>query len=272
MKRLISLISLTLLLTSTLAAQAVDVPADWQAGEAGIIAEPTEPERSVAIYDLFIDTPTLARGYTVEPFAGDFKVGIFPEVLSEETIITFKRFSQPAKWHEAPFAMAYQTDIYEYDIKNQAAFKNEKPVIIEIKYPAGTPINKDAYFWNKPTQEWILMPTEDFPEEHKVRAIIHLPYARIALFAYPSKMEYGYASWYAYKNCDCAASPDYPKGTLVEVTNLNNNKMVIVEINDYGPERNIFSNRNIDLDVMAFKKIADKSLGVIPTRVVLISQ
>lgn len=254
-----------LLLTPVLA---VDVPDGWQPGDSGIIEEPTEPARSVSAYNLHVDTPTLSRGYTAKPFNGNFRVGIFPEVLNEETDIVFKEFSQPELWHPVPFAMEYQTNIYEYDIKNQAAFKNEKPVIIEIKYPEGTPANKEAYFWNKPTGEWVLMPTEDFPSENKVRAIIHLPYARIALFAYPDKMEYGYASWYKYKDCDCAASTEYPKGTELEVTNLDNNKMIIITVNDYGPEKEIHPNRNIDLDLTAFKKIADKTLGIIPVRVV----
>ena len=171
-------------------------------------------ESNVETHNLFVDTPTLSAGYTAEPFGGQFRVGIFPEVLSEETEIVFKKFSRPETWHDAPFAMSYVTDIYEYDIKNQAAFKNKKPVIIEIKYPAGAPGDKQAYFWNKPTESWVLMPSEDFPRENKVRAIIHLPYARVAIFAYPPKMAYGYASWYKYQGCDCAASPDYPKGTL----------------------------------------------------------
>ncbi len=239
----------------------------------------TWPVQAVALpvetFELFIDTPTLAKGYTAEPFAGQFRVGIFPEVLSEETNITFKKFSQPEQWHPAPFSKQYLTDIYEFDISNKAAFKNTKPVIIEIKYPenspklkAAMPTGRQAYFWNKPTNEWVLMPTEDLPEENKIRAIIHLPYARIALFAYPPTMEYGWASWYAYRGCDCAASPDFKKGALVEVTNLDNYKMIIVKINDYGPEREKHPERAIDLDVTAFKKIADKKLGVIKVRVV----
>ncbi|MFH1173202.1 MAG: septal ring lytic transglycosylase RlpA family protein [bacterium] len=269
-----SLFCLNLLLLSPVLA--VDVPADWQSGETGAIVDPLisvePPLRSVETYNLHVDTPTLSRGYTAEPFDGQFRVGIFPEVLNQETDIVFKEFSQPDQWHPAPFAMEYQTNIYEYDIKNQAAFKNEKPVIIEIKYPKGTPANKQAYFWNKPTQSWVLMPTTDLPLENKIRAIIHLPYARIALLAYPPIMEYGYASWYKYKDCDCAASVDYAKGTQLEVTNLDNNKMIIVTVNDYGPERDKHPERNIDLDVLAFKKIGDKTLGIIRTRVVPVNK
>ena len=43
--------------------------------------------------------------------------------------------------------------------------------------------------------------------------------------------------------------------------------MIMVMVNDYGPERNIHPERNIDLDIEAFKKIADRRLGVIRTRV-----
>jgi rare lipoprotein A (peptidoglycan hydrolase) len=83
--------------------------------------------------------------------------------------------------------------------------------------------------------------------------------------------EYGQASWYAYKGCDCAASPDYPKGTqlLVSLPDDPDSNITVV-VNDYGPERDIFPNRVIDLDSTAFKKLAPLSLGVIDIRVQLL--
>ncbi len=79
----------------------------------------------------------------------------------------------------------------------------------------------------------------------------------------PSYMTEGYASWYAYKNCDCAASPDFPKGSYVKVTRVNDpTKSVIVCINDYGPNRDIHPDRVIDLDKIAFQKIAPLGAGL----------
>lgn len=84
----------------------------------------------------------------------------------------------------------------------------------------------------------------------------------------PGYMTEGTASWYAYKGCDCAASPDFPKGSYVKVTRLNDpSKSVIVRINDYGPERDIFPDRVIDLDKVAFQKIAPLGAGLTNVKV-----
>ncbi len=74
------------------------------------------------------------------------------------------------------------------------------------------------------------------------------------------KKHTGQASWYAYKGCDCAANPWLPKGSYVKVTNRANGKSVIVRINDRGP---FVPGRIIDLDKVAFKKIAPLGAGVI---------
>ncbi len=88
--------------------------------------------------------------------------------------------------------------------------------------------------------------------------------ATVRLVEVESYMAQGKASWYAYKKCPCAASPDFPKGTLVKVTNADKpSKTVVVKINDYGPERDKFPDRAIDLDKVAFKTLASLSAGVI---------
>lgn len=190
-----------------------------------------------------------------------------PEVLKEETNITFKNFSQPDQWLPAPFGKKYLTNIYEFDIGNKEAFNDKKPLTIEIKYPDGNNNQCEVYFWNNPTQEWIKLPATEIAGQQAMRAIIHLPYARLVVMGYPKVMEYGWASWYKYKDCDCAASPDYPKGAFLEVTNLDNYKVLMVMVNDYGPERKKHPERAIDLDVTAFKKIASKRAGVIRVKV-----
>ncbi|MCX6740406.1 MAG: septal ring lytic transglycosylase RlpA family protein [Candidatus Parcubacteria bacterium] len=82
-------------------------------------------------------------------------------------------------------------------------------------------------------------------------------------------MSEGVASWYKYKSCNCAASPDYPKGTKLKVTNVDNGKSIIVKVNDWGPDRSVHPNRVIDLDVVAFKQIAKKSAGLCKVKVEL---
>lgn len=85
-------------------------------------------------------------------------------------------------------------------------------------------------------------------------------------------MQSGSASWYKYKDCRCAASPDFPKGTRVRVTSqANPTKSVVVRINDWGPERDKFPERAIDLDAQAFKLLAPLGAGVIRVNVELLS-
>lgn len=81
-------------------------------------------------------------------------------------------------------------------------------------------------------------------------------------------MKEGKASWYAYKKCLCAASPDFPKGTRVRVRSVSDPaKFVVVRINDWGPERDKHPERAIDLDAVAFKKLAPLGAGVISVTV-----
>jgi rare lipoprotein A len=65
-----------------------------------------------------------------------------------------------------------------------------------------------------------------------------------------------------------AASWDYPFGTMLRVTNLNNDRAVVVRVTDRGPAKKLYrKGRVIDLSKAAFKKIAKLSDGVIPVRI-----
>lgn len=74
------------------------------------------------------------------------------------------------------------------------------------------------------------------------------------------KSHTGAASWYAWTGTMAAANPWLPKGSYVKVTNVDNGKSVIVVINDRGP---FVPGRIIDLDKVAFQKIASLGAGVI---------
>ncbi len=74
------------------------------------------------------------------------------------------------------------------------------------------------------------------------------------------KAHRGAASWYAWTGTMAAANPWLPKGSYVRVTNMDNGKSVIVVINDRGP---FVPGRIIDLDKVAFEKIASVGAGVI---------
>ena len=74
------------------------------------------------------------------------------------------------------------------------------------------------------------------------------------------KSHRGGASWYAFTGTMAAANPWLPMGSYVKVTNMDNGKSVIVKINDRGP---FVPGRIIDLDKVAFQKIASIGAGVI---------
>jgi uncharacterized protein YabE (DUF348 family) len=74
----------------------------------------------------------------------------------------------------------------------------------------------------------------------------------------------GAGSWYSYTGTLAAANPWLPMGSYARVTNTDNGKSVIVVINDRGPFGN---GRIIDLDKVAFEKIADIGAGVANVKV-----
>src|SRR3989344_3212589 len=59
----------------------------------------------------------------------------------------------------------------------------------------------------------------------------------------------GIGSWYSFRKGMFAASTIFPRGTFLRVTNLENGKRVLVQVNDYGPTT---PGRVIDLEAAAF--------------------
>lgn len=97
----------------------------------------------------------------------------------------------------------------------------------------------------------------------------------------------GYASWYSVESCRregtsgimangevlddtvyTCASWDYSFGTQLKVVNLLNNKSVVVEVADRGPNRKLYKRgRIIDLTPRAFSEIADLKQGLVKVSV-----
>ena len=114
--------------------------------------------------------------------------------------------------------------------------------------------------------------------------LIFLGCSNISLQNNPDGIEYsetGKASYYALKYQDrktasgerfdhginTAAHRRLPFGTRVKVSNVNNNKSVIVTINDRGP---FIKDRIIDLTRSAFAAIGDVNAGVIEVKIEVI--
>lgn len=251
---------------------------------------------SEEIYKWSFDAVTIERGYTISSPDNGFFVGVLPGVLKGETDVTIKIFDhtnyrkrelyqvnasaledeavQPVDdssvaravvdW-PLPEGKEILTPIYEFDIKGAKDLYNpEKPLWLRIHYPVATQETKGVYFYDKGRGEWVEIPADLYKKDQSYRSAIHLTYAPIAILG-DSIPETGEASWYRYHGCNCAASRDYPTGSLLTVTDLNTEKSVIVEVNDYGPE--IQTGRIIDLDLVAFEQLTEKWRGLTNVRV-----
>ena len=228
------------------------------------------------------DVLTIGRVYTVSTPDEVFHVGVLPNVLKGTTDVAIKVFNHTqfearetylvnssateelsarltVDW-PLPEGKRIVSPVYEFDIDGAAdLYDPTKPLWLRVHYPAETNDNKGVYFFDKGSQQWILIPTEINKQDMSLRAAIHLTYAPIAVLADPIAVE-GTASWYAYHGCNCAASRDYPHGTLLKLTDVDSQKTVIIEVNDYGPEA--WTGRIIDLDLVAFETISNKRKGL----------
>lgn len=225
-------------------------------------------------YHINLDQPTIAKGYTVSAFntkTSGLKLSLVPEILGEATGVDMELLDENM---EMPWQVERISEIYQFEFLNKQAYDNHKPFYIQLAYNEreNTEENllncyKQVFFYDKNYSAWRPLPTQDYPKEKFVRSLIHLPFARIAVFSYPDVLTSGMASWYAYRGGNFTASPDFPKSSRLRVYNLENNSFVDVEVNDYGPDRGLHPDRAVDLDKVAFSKLAPARQGTISVKV-----
>ena len=165
-------------------------------------------------------------------------------------------------WDKTPLS-----PVYEYALENPFRYDPAYPMEVRIYYDKANQDHKQIFIADALFGQWVPLPTQDIPQESYAKVTLTVPMGRVVLLSDPQIMTVGDASWYRFKGGDFAASPDYPKGSVLKVTNLDNNKTVEVTINDYGPDRSIFPNRVIDLDRVAFEKIASPAAGLARVKV-----
>lgn len=210
-------------------------------------------------YTISVDQATITKGYTVKAFNEDLKLSLDPGTLNEATKIEIIELKEKI---EQPWQLNISSKIYQFEFKNKAAYNNSHPFYIDLKYQKNSKNLKQVFFYDKNYQSWRPLPTKDYSSENFVRSLIYLPYARIAVFEFPNVLSSGQASWYSYKKGNFAASPDFPKGSRLRVFNTDNpNKFVDVEINDFGPNRDIHPTRVLDLEKSVFSKLAPLGQG-----------
>jgi len=210
-------------------------------------------------FSIYLDAETVTKGYPVKTPDDYFSFYILPDALLQPTNITIKPLNLAAFNIPAGLELVSPIFYFYIDAANNAFPQKDLP--IDIKYFGDNINTKDIYYWDNVNKIWLPSPSITRYLEGVVRTHTHQREMILAIFS-NGIMEKGVASWYRYKNGDFAASPDYPKGTKLKVTNLANSKSVIVTVNDFGPDRSIHPDRVIDLDRVAFAKIADPSAGV----------
>ena len=166
-----------------------------------------------------------------------------------------------------PWEWQALTPAYAYSFTTAGFYDPSRPLAIKIYYPAPNNYLKQIFSYDPSAKIWRPLLTVDSPAEKYVTATTDATSGQLIVLANPDILTVGTASWYKFKNGLFAASPDFVKGTVLRVHNLANGKFVDVTINDFGPERAKFPDRVIDLDAVAFKKIAATSDGLINIKV-----
>ncbi len=166
-----------------------------------------------------------------------------------------------------PWNLDRVSEIYQFDFLDKNTYSTSTPFTIQIRYQANDSLVKQIAFFDGARNVWRPLPTRYDWKKQTASARLTLPFARLAVFSNPEVRAVGKASWYKYKQGNFAASAEFPKNSRLRVINAANGKFIDVVINDYGPDKTKHPERIIDLDSVAFKKIASTRDGVIDVRV-----
>lgn len=209
-----------------------------------------------------IEAQAVADGAMLSAFGGAFNLSIPAGALQKSGRIEFMEL-KPADDSSLKIPGGYKqlTGIYEYNLRG-TGYNPKFPIQLSIPFQSNLEFNKYFLIFDQKRQVWKEFSSLTDLQNGILTAT--LPYAS-AKFAVTDleTMTHGQASWYRFKKCMCAASPDYPKGTKLLVTNNNKNQSIVVTVNDWGPERDIFPERVIDLDLVAFQKLGTKGMGIL---------
>lgn len=206
--------------------------------------------------------------FLVSAEALTFKTFNFPGVatISSSTVSIDSATSSPDILN-LPWEWRAISKVYQYEYSQAETYDKAKPLEIKIAYDKTDNYLKQIFSFNEKTGIWNPLVTNNEPLKKYATATTTSLNGKLVLLSSFDILSIGTASWYKYKNGMFAASPDYKKGSVLRVTNLSNNKSIEVTINDWGPERVKHPDRVIDLDKVAFKKLAPTGAGLIKIKV-----
>jgi len=232
---------------------------------------------------LYIDEPTILKGYTVVAGDNEFKLGVVDRAISQAATAVLRELNE-AWAPTGPIIDQYGNELnytrvssaWEFDFLGDPRIGVlNKPLYAAIK----NPVLKDEHgntdmhrkimaFWDGGSKKWKPLPGTNDPENNLTRAVIHLPYAILAVFQISDEFE-AWSSWYGDAltpsspyNC---ASNNHPIGTQIKVCRSDNpSKCVKVRVVSTGP---YVDNRIVDLTKTAFSAIGNPGGGILAVTV-----
>ncbi|MDD4606750.1 MAG: septal ring lytic transglycosylase RlpA family protein [Patescibacteria group bacterium] len=218
---------------------------------------------------VYLGQEILDKGFTLESYDQNFKIGVWPKILNQPSKLSLNDEGRAGLVIPDDKSLISNLYVYKFNQTDFADFQGA--YTLKIKYTSDNVLRKGIYFYNPAMQTWSeAQPSKINLEDQTMSINLKFPYAQVAVLE--DKVEQGQASWYHCVGGLYAAHPEYERGTYLKVTNLENDKSVVVKVNDWGPDRSIFPERVIDLDSQAFKQLAPLSWGVINVKVEKIDQ
>lgn len=214
--------------------------------------------------EIAIDASTALKGVRLPMVGTGAYITILPGALSGPVVLRVSR-DVPMNTSVIPYPYRHTpaSAIVSFELDDPAVYTGVSPFIIELPFASGSYYPKYMYRVDEKKELWMRASAGTPDAQGTLRVDIRSAAGRVGVFEHTGLMSVGRASWYRFKACDCSASPDFPKGTRLKVTNLENGASVVVTVNDWGPERDIFPDRVVDLDATAFAKIGRTTLGTL---------
>ncbi len=207
----------------------------------------------------------LQKDISLNVFEGELQIGIPAGRFNKPTIVTLTKIPEIIT---PPSDLTMVGSMYQIDIPADAF--NSGQYYISLK-SSGSNVYKQVYFFDN-NQGWRPLDSNENFGKSLISTVATLPFLRIAVFENPKMLIKGGASWYRYKKGLFAASPDFPAGTKLRVINTANKKSVDIVVNDYGPDRSVHPERAIDLDAVAFARLAPLGQGTVQVAIEKISE
>ena len=238
---------------------------------------------AVREWKLFIDEATILKGYTVVAGDNEFKLGVRDQAISQAATAVLRELGET----HVPTGPTVDTQGDETNLKRVSSawefdFLGEprigvlnKPLYAAIKTDVKNEdgstnmLRKQMHFWDGVSKTWKPLPGVNNIEDKMTQAIIHLPYAILAVFEIPGEYE-AMASWYGDAltpsspyNC---ASNNHDMGSYVKVCRIDDlSRCIKVKVVSTGP---FVDSRIVDLTKTAFRSIGNPGGGVLAVRVV----